>query len=530
MDFNPLVTEFNAHLAAMTPALQGVVAKMGGQPQAATPAAPPATPAPGMLLPHPDAGPPPAPIGMESQTPPLTMPSQTPQLVTGPKRGQEMMTNGQQVHQGTILGDQTDRTRLLDEGPPVDNIYHNITTSGFGQNHPFLGKLLGGVAEVSGKIGDTLANAAPGIAREIPGTTVRHNMLLGQENTRLGQDVGNAQKEAQTANENATAGKTAAETPEVVPEAEAKIGLEGAQASAVPSEIAERGAQTAHLGAETADMQAGKPMESSAGLLQVKPDGTAQRITVDGQPVGPPIKTEVKQFNVNGKPHQVLIDSLTGDHLRDMGESGERAPTVNIAAQGEKAFEYSDKALTALSNPISQVQMRMGRLKDTIAQGSPQADALIGPELLTIMAGGQGSGLRMNEAEIARIVGGRSVWENLKASIQHWSTNPETANSITADQRKQIRALVSTVDSKLIQKQNLLNTAGDNLLDAKTPEDQHRIIIEARHGLAKIDAGENGAAQPQGAPEGASDEVYAADGKTLIGHVVNGKYVALGGK
>src|ERR1035438_6790362 len=101
MDFNPLVTEFNAHLAAMTPALQGVVAKMGGQPQSATPAAPPATPAPGMLLPHPDAGPPPAPIGMESQTPPLTMPSATPQLVTGPKRGQEMMTNGQQVHQGT---------------------------------------------------------------------------------------------------------------------------------------------------------------------------------------------------------------------------------------------------------------------------------------------------------------------------------------------------------------------------------------------------------------------------------------------
>jgi len=29
-------------------------------------------------------------------------------------------------------------------------------------------------------------------------------------------------------------------------------------------------------------------------------------------------------------------------------------------------------------------------------------------------------------------------------------------------------------------------------------------------------------------PAGASDEVYAADGKTLIGHVVNGKFVALG--
>jgi hypothetical protein len=139
--------------------------------------------------------------------------------------------------------------------------------------------------------------------------------------------------------------------------------------------------------------------------------------------------------------------------------------------------------------------MRMGRLKDTLAQGTPQADALAAPELLTIMAGGQGSGLRMNEAEIARIVGGRSHWENLKAAAQKWSTNPETANSITADQRQQVRALVATVDAKLTQKQNILNDAGQNLLDAKSPEEQHRVIIEARRALTQIDAGGNQPAQ-----------------------------------
>ncbi|HEV8494818.1 MAG TPA: hypothetical protein VGR76_21235, partial [Candidatus Angelobacter sp.] len=35
-----------------------------------------------------------------------------------------------------------------------------------------------------------------------------------------------------------------------------------------------------------------------------------------------------------------------------------------------------------------------------------------------------------------------------------------------------------------------------------------------------------GSGPKQAAPAGASYEVYAADGKTLIGHVVNGKYVA----
>jgi hypothetical protein len=192
----------------------------------------------------------------------------------------------------------------------------------------------------------------------------------------------------------------------------------------------------------------------------------------------------------------------------------EKPNVTNVNAGGEKAFEYSDKALTSLSAPISQIQMRMGRLKDTLAQGTPQADALAAPELLTIMAGGQGSGLRMNEAEIARIVGGRSHWENLKAAAQKWSTNPETANSITADQRQQVRALVATVDAKLTQKQNILNDAGQNLLDAKSPEEQHRVIIEARRALTQIDAGGN-----QPAQGGATDIVYDDKG---VGHRYKG--------
>jgi len=107
----------------------------------------------------------------------------------------------------------------------------------------------------------------------------------------------------------------------------------------------EQGLQTAqigHLTAETDEMKAGKPMESSAGLLQVKPDGTAQRITVDGQPVGPPLKTEVKQIQVGGKPHQVLINSLTGDHLRDLGETGEKPITVNTGEKEGQNFFVPD--------------------------------------------------------------------------------------------------------------------------------------------------------------------------------------------
>src|SRR5205085_10860217 len=108
--------------------------------------------------------------------------------------------------------------------------------------------------------------------------------------------------------------------------------------------------------------------------------------------------------------------------------------------------------LDTSAKPIEDSLGRMGRLNETLAQGSPQADALVAPELLTIMAGGQGSGLRMNEAEISRIVGGRSNWQNLEAWAQKWNTDPSKANSLTSDQRKQVQSLVSAVAGRAQQK------------------------------------------------------------------------------
>jgi hypothetical protein len=121
----------------------------------------------------------------------------------------------------------------------------------------------------------------------------------------------------------------------------------------------------------------------------------------------------------------------------------------------------------------------MGRLQDTLNQNSPQADALVAPELLTVMAGGQGSGLRMNEAEIARIVGGRSNWESLKAA----------ANSITPAQRQQIRALVSTVQQRLAAKQSVLDGAHEDLINATDVSGHRRVVAGARSKMTAVDQG-----------------------------------------
>ena len=98
------------------------------------------------------------------------------------------------------------------------------------------------------------------------------------------------------------------------------------------------------------------------------------------------------------------------------------------------------------------------------------------PELLSVMAGGVGSGVRMNEAEIARIVGGRSQWESLKAAMQKWSTNPEAARSITADQDAQIQRLIGAVGQKVTAKQAALEDAQNKLLAQMIPKSTAELL------------------------------------------------------
>ena len=181
------------------------------------------------------------------------------------------------------------------------------------------------------------------------------------------------------------------------------------------------------------------------------------------------------------------------------------AASDKASARLDKSYQYNNAELDKIRKPIDDAVSRLGRLTDTIAQGTPQADALIAPELLTVMAGGQGSGLRMNEAEIARIVGGRSNWESLKASINKWQLDPNAARSITQAQDQQIKALVGAVRTKLLAKQKILDDASGGLLDAEDVKDHRRMVADTRKKLSAVDTeagGDTIRVQIPGHPEG----------------------------
>jgi hypothetical protein len=177
------------------------------------------------------------------------------------------------------------------------------------------------------------------------------------------------------------------------------------------------------------------------------------------------------------------------------------------AAEGQlnRSYQYHRTQLDKLASPLEQRQQRLFALGESLKQGTPQADALIAPELLTTMAGGQGSGLRMNEAEINRIIGGRSKWEALKAAAQQWSLDPKTANSITPEQRQQIHALYAAMSSKVDKAVHTLNDAGDELVNAASTMDHKRTYQKAKKSLQDVFNDSDSAAP---APAGGGTRVY----------------------
>ena len=187
------------------------------------------------------------------------------------------------------------------------------------------------------------------------------------------------------------------------------------------------------------------------------------------------------------------------ENLRALKSMGGAAQDT---ARLDKSYTQTTRRVDTLAKPVIERQGRLQRLEDTLSQNSPQADALVAPELLTAMAGGQGSGLRMNEAEIARIVGGRTNWETLKAAANKWSLNPETAVSITSSQRQQIRSLLKATKQRNDDAISKIQKAGDDLSGAESVGEHRRIHDTLQRDLTTM------------APASGGGETAAAPGRT----------------
>lgn len=394
---------------------------------------------------------------------------------------------------------------------------------GTGENHPgVIGKIGHVLAKIGNIAGDVLA---PGTMALVPGTDLNRSISEDRENRLRGESQ---ERETAQAGEQARAQSEkdkAAYEQERNRLTDRKLDIEENKTKPESIDKAAVEAKTKEINPAT-----GKNWTDYDARVELANDINA------GKKGAAPTAAEERQRYEKIRAQEILNRDRTRTHVPIPAEdlawatSYEKAATLTPFAQVQaqapvKATDRSDKSydknvtrLEKLSSPVQQTQARLGRLMDTLKQRSPAADAFVGPEMLTIMAGGQGSGLRMSEAEIARIVGGRSAWESLKASLNKFNTDPEHANSITDDQRAQMQKLADALQDKLVQKTAIIDKAHDDLLDTDDPKEHRRILVEAQAKLSDIDAGPEAAKKREDMtrPAATANAPQPPEGKTVV--------------
>jgi len=305
-------------------------------------------------------------------------------------------------------------------------------------------------------------------------------------------------------------------------------------------------------GLKSEDVRSLKQMELAAAAKQPRPIGAGGLYMGPGQAIIPPFVKPTAEHpmqhvfgEANGRPAAAVFDpnpdakirylhpdgtpfpefqpteKKTGDdldkYLADVEAAAKHkltpaervaatekyktlGPFATAAAQApsredtrmDRSYALNDKAVDVLEKPIMDQSVRLSRLRDTMNQMTPAADALIAPELITVMAGGAGSGVRITEPEQARTIGGRSNWESLKAALNKWSLDPTQALSITPAQRQQMRALMGVVFDKLQRKQQLVDDARQELINAPSVEAHRQVVATLKKNLNAVDTGTGG--------------------------------------
>jgi hypothetical protein len=418
------------------------------------------------------------------------MPEPKPDLSIGAPHPQQVM-----APRGTIQGDQAKRTEDITKGAGVDQIYGKITNSGFGQNHPIAGKILGGLAQGVAKLGDVgLSAVAPALAINLPGTEYHHMAELNHSNRQIGEEEKEQQSEATTQAE------------------QGRTGLEAAQAAQIPitdqrqreqlnGQLAEHGLQLGE------DGKVGPvSMENLSPEIAAKLQGQWKPVAGAQGPKGEPLEynettgqyrsapgvegaqagreTKTIQREVNGKPHTILLDAQ-GNDLRDLGETGEKPPTVNVNA-GEASL---DRLAGRLAKPYdtanTQAQGKFDRIQQTLhsIDAGYVGQGLGIPELLTALVSGQGTGVRITQAELNAITANRGIQGNAES----WFNSLAGKGKLTDTDKSQIKTVLADAQARLLIKQTIVNDALDKINGANSREEVSAADREARSRIMQVE-------------------------------------------
>ena len=373
---------------------------------------------------------------------------------------------------GTSAGDEAELSRKLSTGSGISQIAGKIENSGLLKNHPVLGKILGIGAQGLAQIGDIgLRTLAPTLDAAIPGTSLHHIADVQGDQRQVAQDTENESRQAQT--------------------------------QAAQAEIPLRAAQTAHTAEETAEMpgqDAGRQRLEDAqveNLLhpQAKTEFEAWRQQNPDAPVEDWLTAQAGAKNQKpDTPEQQFIDEFQRTNPKGTiadavhayaaaTQKPERGPTIiqqngevdRIGARLGKPYEAGNTAAESQLEKIADAR--------AMINGSAAAQAVGIPKILTALVSGQGSGVRITQAELNMIAHARGIQGDVEGFI-----NKVSGKGVLApEQQKQFTQILDDVKARVMAKQQIANETLDKINSASSREEVVQADKQARQKFQQLE-------------------------------------------
>jgi hypothetical protein len=355
-------------------------------------------------------------------------------------------------------------------------------------------------ARVGLQIADAIGGGLfPGIEQRLPGTEGHHDVLVRQAQRNVANDEAAAANEAKNS-----------ELAAQVREDDAK-----AQALANPQdEFTPIPTSTGYVGVSrktgeaqpiTVNGQQAQPVEKT-----VQPHFTVNPVT--GEVIGihtdpktgqmhaelvykgdPKIPTSIANLQVGGKPHSVIVNSQTGETIKDLGESGIKPPTVNVNA-GTAALDREGGRFAKNWDGVSKAagdQLEKINEAQSMINGNAESQALGIPKVLTALVSGMGTGVRITQAELNQLAHARGLQGDFEGTLRKLSGKGQ----LSQQQQTELNGVLEDVKEVIAQKQQIANDALDGINFAKSRDEIIQADKGARQKLQDMQSGKSAPTQ-----------------------------------
>jgi hypothetical protein len=177
---------------------------------------------------------------------------------------------------------------------------------------------------------------------------------------------------------------------------------------------------------------------------------------------------------------------------RELGIQATRANAETALARFNQADRetkvFGSPFQTALTGANTQLQ-RIGEAQQMLASGTPEAQALAIPKVLTALVGGQGSGVRITQPELNSIGGARGV----SGDLQAWMQKLGSGQKLTPDQSRQLQGVLADVQGLVSRK---MDTATQTLQEIENAPDRESRIAATQKGRGILNTLAGGGGAP----------------------------------